>query len=123
MLGHISTFAGHPVVCAAVAANLDDYRNRIVEADIEQKGQCIENCFNQHPVITGMRREGLMLAFDFPSMDHVNQVLDDCMANGFIAFRFLSRPNSIRWAPPLNITMEEIHKACAIFDEAARKSI
>ena len=119
MLGHISTFAGHPVVCAAVAANLEDYRERLEAAQVEQKGQYITEYFAAHPIIEGMRREGLMLAFDFPSIDHVNLTLDRCMEYGFIAFRFLSRPNSIRWAPPLNITMEELEKACRIFWQCA----
>jgi acetylornithine/N-succinyldiaminopimelate aminotransferase len=119
MLGHISTFAGHPVVCAAVAANLENYRERLNEAQVEKKGQFITDYFATHSVIQGMRREGLMLAFDFPTIDHVNRTLDRCMERGFIAFRFLSRPNSIRWAPPLNITMEELEKACRIFFESA----
>jgi acetylornithine/succinyldiaminopimelate/putrescine aminotransferase len=120
MLGHISTFAGHPVVCAAVAANLDRYRERLAEAQVESKGKFITDYFASHSVIQGMRREGLMLAFDFPSIDDVNIILDRCMERGFIAFRFLSRPMSIRWAPPLNITFEELNKACQLFDEACR---
>jgi acetylornithine/N-succinyldiaminopimelate aminotransferase len=123
MLGHISTFAGHPVVCAAVAANLNEYTKKIKEARIEEKGHFISTHFADHPVIIGMRREGLMLAFDFPSEDHVNTILDRCMANGFIAFRFLSRPKSIRWAPPLNITFEELTEACKVFDAVCRGAI
>jgi acetylornithine/N-succinyldiaminopimelate aminotransferase len=121
MLGHISTFAGHPVVCAAVAANLEDYASRMTQAEIEKKGAYISDYFKDHPVILAMRREGLMLAFDFPSIDHVNHILDECMAQGLIAFRFLSRPKSIRWAPPLNISMEELEKACSLFDRVSRK--
>ena len=120
MLGHISTFAGHPVVCAAVVANLDGYRERLAAAQVEIKGKYITDYFAGHPVIQGMRREGLMLAFDFPSIDHVNTILDRCMERGFIAFRFLSRPMSIRWAPPLNITSDELSQACLVFDDACR---
>jgi acetylornithine/N-succinyldiaminopimelate aminotransferase len=120
MLGHISTFAGHPVVCAAIAANLKNYRQRLLAESIETKGQFITNFFAPNHHIIGMRREGLMLAFDFPTIEHVNTILDRCMEKGIISFRFLSRPNSIRWAPPLNISMEELLRACEIFDAACR---
>ena len=111
MLGHITTFGGHPVVCAAANATIDVLKeeNWIQEAD--QKGQLLEDLLIQDPEIFEIRRAGLMFAIDMRDFERVKKVVDECLDKGLISFWFLSHPNSFRLSPPLSITEEEIKKA------------
>ena len=114
MLGHISTFAGHPVVCAAVAANLEFMlREKIVEG-VERQGQQIVSRLKGHNAVKEIRQRGLFFAIDLESAEMVQQVVEKCLQKGLISFWFLSCPASFRIAPPLVITDEEIDSACAI---------
>lgn len=114
MLGHISTFAGHPVICAAVAANLRWLKEHDVVRDVEQKGKRIEDRLSGHPRVSAIRRRGLFFAIDMDSAESVQHVVENCLADGLISFWFLSCPASFRIAPPLIISNEEIDRACDI---------
>ncbi len=118
MLGHISTFAAHPVVCAGVAATLEYMHNHHIVNDVERKGKLIVELLSKNPKIKAIRQRGLFFAMDMDNMETVQRVVDYCMAKGLISFWFLSCPWSFRIAPPLTITDEEIAKACAIINEA-----
>lgn len=113
MLGHITTFGGNPVICAAGGAFLHEMDYQGVLEHVEEKGQRLETAI-QHPVIKEIRRQGLMLAVDLANEEQVNQVISGCLENGLILFRFLSCPASFRISPPLNISDEDIDKGCAI---------
>jgi len=114
MLGHISTFAGHPVICAAVAANLRWMIDHNIVNNVEEKGKQIEERLIKHPRIQAIRRRGLFFAIDMDSADTVQHVVENCLANGLISFWFLSCPASFRIAPPLIISNDEVDKACNI---------
>lgn len=114
MLGHISTFAGHPVICAAVAATLEYMQQRYIVADVERKGRRIVEFLSDHSKIKAIRQRGLFFAIDMDSMETVQQVVDYCMSKGLISFWFLSCPWSFRIAPPLTISDDEIKNACDI---------
>lgn len=114
MLGHISTFAGHPVICAAVAATLEYMQQRYIVADVERKGRRIVELLSDHSKIKAIRQRGLFFAIDMDSMETVQQVVDYCMSKGLISFWFLSCPWSFRIAPPLTISDDEIKNACDI---------
>lgn len=113
MLGHITTFGGHPVVCAAAVANLEVIENENLLANIEEKGALIEKLI-AHPKIIEIRRRGLMFAVEFESAELVAQIVNKCLENGLITFWFLSCPESFRLAPPLTISHQEIEKGCKI---------
>ncbi len=113
MLGHITTFGGNPVVCAAAGAFLHEMDYQGVLKHVESKGQRLETAL-QHKAIREIRRHGLMLAIDLKSEEHVNQVINGCLENGLILFRFLSCPASFRISPPLNIADADIDKGCGI---------
>lgn len=113
MLGHITTFGGHPVVCAAALANLEVIENESLLADVEEKGALIESLIG-HPKIIEIRRRGLMFAVEFESAELVAQIVNKCLENGLITFWFLSCPESFRLAPPLTISVQEIEKGCKI---------
>lgn len=117
MLGHISTFAGHPVICAAVAANLQWMKMQQVVANVHRKGEVISKILGEHPKVKAIRHRGLFFAIDLSSADEVQQVVDYCLSHGIITFWFLSCPASFRIAPPLTISDEEIHFACQIISD------
>ncbi|MES2798858.1 MAG: aspartate aminotransferase family protein [Bacteroidota bacterium] len=114
MLGHITTFGGHPVVCAAAAACLDVFVEEIDFEEVERLGQLLQDLIGVHPSIKAIRRKGMMFAFDMESAEVVNDLVMKCMEMGLLSFWFLSHPYSFRLSPPLNISEEEIRLAAAI---------
>lgn len=117
MLGHITTFGGHPVVCAAAAATVDVLKHEIDWNEVEKIGAFIENELSQLPQIKEVRRKGLMFAFDMESTELVAKVVEKCLENGIITFWFLSHPYSFRLSPPLTITLDETKNAIAVIKE------
>ncbi len=117
MLGHITTFGGHPVNCAAAMANLEILTENGLLSAVEVKGQLFEELL-QHPSIKEIRRKGLMMAIEFDSPETVQQIVEACLEKGVITFWFLSCPDSFRLSPPLNISEEEIRDSCRLIIEA-----
>lgn len=117
MLGHITTFGGNPVCCASALATLEVIENENLLAQVEHKGQLIEQLL-KHPKIKEIRRIGMLFAIDFESPDTVNNIVNYAKDHGVICYWFLSHPYSFRIAPPLTISEDEIRKACAIILEA-----
>lgn len=107
MLGHITTFGGHPVVCSAAAATLEVLQKEINWIDIQKIGAFIEHELGSLRQIKEIRRKGLMFAFDMESPEIVSKVVHACLEEGLITFWFLSHPDSLRLAPPLTISMQE----------------
>ncbi len=116
MLGHITTFGGHPVPCAAGAAFVDALKSEISWQDVEEKGQYLENAL-QHTIVNEIRRKGLMFAIDLAHFNQVKSVFDYCLAQGVITFWFLSTDYSFRLSPPLNISYQELDQAIKIIQE------
>jgi acetylornithine/N-succinyldiaminopimelate aminotransferase len=117
ILGHITTFGGHPVCCAAGLAALEVLLNDNLIAQVEAK----ESLFRQllvHPAIKEVRGKGLMLAIELESFEFNKEVIDRCIENGVVVDWFLHCSNSMRIAPPLIITEDEIRKACGVILEA-----
>lgn len=118
MLGHITTFGGHPVVCAAADACLKVMETEINFSEVERLGKLLESILENEPEIKEVRRIGMMFAFDMESFERVEKVVNKCLEKGLISFWFLSHPYSFRLSPPLNITEDEIRKAARIIQEA-----
>lgn len=114
ILGHITTFGGHPAVCAAGAACIDVMKNEIDFEEVEEKGSYLENHLSQHPKVKEIRRVGMMFAIDMESDEVVAKVVKNCLENGLISFWFLSHPNSFRLSPPLNISWKEVKESLRI---------
>lgn len=121
MLGHITTFGGNPVCCAAALATLEVIENENLLAQVEEKGKLMESLL-VHPKVKEIRRIGLMFAIDFESAETVNRIVAHAKQQGVICYWFLSHPYSFRLAPPLTITHEEIKKACAIVLDAINQA-
>ena len=113
ILGHMTTFGGHPVCCAAGLATLNTLLNENIVADVEKKGQLFKDLL-QHPAITEIRGKGLMLAVGFDSFETNKAIIDACIEDGIISDWFLHCSDAMRIAPPLIITEEEIKEACSI---------
>ncbi|MCP4521222.1 MAG: aspartate aminotransferase family protein [Cytophagales bacterium] len=113
MLGHITTFGGHPVVCASALASLNALIDEKIIDDVHKKGDLFLTKL-KHPLIKEIRSRGLMFAIEMENFEIVNQVVEKCLELGLIGFWFLSTKNSFRIAPPLIISIEEIDQACEI---------
>jgi len=112
-LGHITTFGGHPINCAASLATL----NHLFTSDLMQEVDKKEQLFRthlKHPKIKEIRGNGLMLALEFESEELAQKVVEESLEKGLILFYFLFTKTSIRITPPLTITKEEIIKGCNI---------
>ncbi|MFO7258999.1 MAG: aspartate aminotransferase family protein [Bacteroidota bacterium] len=110
-LGHITTFGGNPVSCAAALATLEVIIEEKLLDQVEAKGRLFEE-YLRHPSIKEIRRAGLMMAIDFETAEEVQRIVQGALEKGIITFWFLSHPNSFRIAPPLTISEEEIREAC-----------
>ena len=114
MLGHITTFGGHPVCCAAGLAALKFLlREKHLIEDATQKGELLKQLLS-HSTIKEVRGKGLLLAAEFESFEFNKAVIDRCIQQGVITDWFLFCDNSMRIAPPLIITTAELMKACDV---------
>ncbi|MDF1675656.1 MAG: aspartate aminotransferase family protein [Vicingaceae bacterium] len=114
VLGHITTFGGHPVIAAAANACLNVLKTTDWIAQTERKGKLLQELLLNHPKIKEIRRAGLFFAIEMESVEVVQQVVDNCLKEGVIGFWFLSTPTAFRLSPPLCISDEELKTAAAI---------
>ena len=113
VLGHITTFGGHPVSCAAALACINIIEEEGLVASVEQKaGLFLMNL--KHPGIKEIRNAGLMMAVEFESYEILKKIIDEAIKKGVLTDWFLFCDNSMRIAPPLIITNEQIIEACSI---------
>jgi len=109
VLGHITTFGGHPVVCASAAAFLKVLTTEIDYATLPKIASIFYDALIAHPEVKEIRNIGLMFAIDMESAERVERVVKRCLEKHMITFWFLSHPYSFRLAPPLTITEEQAH--------------
>jgi acetylornithine/N-succinyldiaminopimelate aminotransferase len=117
VLGHITTYGGHPVSCAAGLATLEALLREDFISSVPSKEQIFLQRL-KHPLIKEVRSAGLWLAVTFESWDQVKLLIKQCLHRGLITDWFLFNDTSIRICPPLNIASDEIHKACDILLES-----
>ena len=112
-LGHITTFGGHPVNCAASLATLKHLLTTDIIQEVEKKEQLFRKHL-QHPKIKEIRGKGLMLAIEFEDEELTKKVVDKSLENGLILFYFLFTKTAIRITPPLTISEKEIIEGCNV---------
>ena len=112
-LGHITTFGGHPVNCAASLATLEYLLNNDIMQQLEKKEQLFRKHL-QHTKIKEIRGKGLMLAIEFEDIELAKKVVEQSLENGLILFYFLFTKTAIRITPPLTITDKEIIEGCNV---------
>lgn len=117
ILGHITTFGGHPVSCAASLAGLHAWQEEIEPKETRRKGELFKELL-VHKKIKEVRGEGLMLAAEFSSFEFLLKVISNTIQNGVVTDWFLYCDNAMRIAPPLTISDEEIRFACSVILES-----
>jgi acetylornithine/succinyldiaminopimelate/putrescine aminotransferase len=120
-LGHISTFGGHPVSCAAGLAAFEIMLRENLAGQVEEKGKLFEDIL-VHPKIRSKKRAGLMMALEFDSFEMNKKIIDRCIESGVVTDWFLFAPQCMRIAPPLIIKEEEIKFACKVIRESINES-
>ena len=117
VLGHITTFGGHPVSCAAGNAALTALLNEKMIEDVQHKKDLFLSSLN-HLAIVSIRSCGLWLAIEFVSFEKNKMVIDYCISNGILTDWFLFAPHCMRISPPLIITDEQIKESCKVILQA-----
>ncbi len=113
VLGHITTFGGHPVSCAAGKAAFEVLlEGRFIET-VKYKEKLLLQHIN-YPSIVAIRTAGLWMAIEFDSFAINHAIIKKCIANGLISDWFLFNDKSMRIAPPLIITDEELVAMCQV---------
>jgi acetylornithine/N-succinyldiaminopimelate aminotransferase len=117
VLGHITTFGGHPVCCAAGLAAMQALLDEGMIDSVAHKSDLLQTEF-RHPLVKDIRAAGMLMAVEFDSFDTNKKVLDRCLEKGLLSDWFLFAPECMRIAPPLVISEDEIRQAGRIFREA-----
>lgn len=113
ILGHITTFGGHPVCCAAGLEALNYTLDLKLCESIEEKEKIFKQLL-QHPKILEVRGKGLLMAVQFESFEINKKIIDTCIAKGLLTDWFLFCDSAMRIAPPLTIDTTQIYDACKI---------
>ena len=120
ILGHITTFGGHPVCCAAGNAALNFLLKKNLMSGVDAKSMLFKTKL-AHPIIKNVRSMGLLISIEFDSFETNKKVIDACIEMGVFTDWFLFASNYMRIAPPLIISNEEIERACEIILNACEK--
>ena len=113
-LGHITTFGGHPVCCAAGLAALNYLINNKVVESVEHKGALFEEHLKSHPRILEIRRSGLLLALELGKPEYLYRLMEIFKEEGIMSDWFLYCDTAFRISPPLTISEAEIEECCTI---------
>lgn len=117
VLGHITTFGGNAVCCAAAQAVIDTILEEKLLETVEAKGQLFETLLSEAKThYAKLNRIGLMMSLEFPNFETNKKIIDACISNGVITDWFLFAPNKLRICPPLTISEAEIEEACTIIN-------
>ena len=120
-LGHITSFGGHPVSCAAGLAALNVNLNEQLFIQAKMKGDLFAELL-VHPSIQEIRKSGLLIAIDLGDEELVKRVVSKALEKGILTDWFLFNPASIRIAPPLTISEEEIQFSVKLMIECLETS-
>ena len=113
-LGHITTFGGHPVCCAAGLAALRYMLDNKIVDDVDKKGELFEQRLKDHTKVLGIRRSGLLLAVELGKSEYLYRLMEIFKEEGIMSDWFLYCDTAFRISPPLTISEEEIEECSAI---------
>ena len=117
-LGHITTFGGHPVCCAAGLAALKYLIDNNIVENVEHKGAMFEERLIKHPRILEIRRSGLLLALELGKAEYLYRLMEIFKEEGIMSDWFLYCDTAFRISPPLTITEAEIEECCTIIERS-----
>ena len=121
MLGHITTFGGHPVSCAAGNAALYLLQNGPELPDLPRKSLLLKNLLEQLPHTTGTSGTGFLWSVGVGSLDRAVRVQHAALKNGLLTDWFLFESTALRIAPPLTCSDEELRSGADILADALRQ--
>ena len=113
-LGHITTFGGHPVCCAAGLAALRYMLDNKIVDDVDKKGELFEERLKDHTKVLEIRRSGLLLAVELGKSEYLYRLMEIFKEEGIMSDWFLYCDTAFRISPPLTISEEEIEECSAI---------
>ena len=113
-LGHITTFGGHPVCCAAGLAALNYLKNNNIIESVESKGALFESLLQNHSKVLEIRRSGLLLAVELGKSEYLYRLMEIFKEEGIMSDWFLYCDTAFRISPPLTISEAEIRECCNI---------
>jgi acetylornithine/succinyldiaminopimelate/putrescine aminotransferase len=111
ILGHITTFGGQPVCCAAGMAAMKILLEEKMIDSVKEKEELFRSILI-HKKIKAVRSFGLWMAIEFDSFEINKKIIDTCISSGVMTDWFLFAPNCLRISPPLMISKKEISDAC-----------
>ena len=117
VLGHITTFGGHPVCCAAGLAAMKFLQDNKIVEDVERKGALYEELLKDHPAGKEIRRAGLLLAVELGESEKLYRIMDLFIERGILSDWFLFCDTAFRISAPLVISDEEIKDSVRIIRE------
>ena len=113
-LGHITTFGGHPVCCAAGLAALNYMIDNNIVEQVEKKGALFEEFVSKHSKVIEIRRSGLLMAVELGKSKYLYRLMEIFKEEGIMSDWFLYCDTAFRISPPLTISEAEIEECCAI---------
>jgi acetylornithine/succinyldiaminopimelate/putrescine aminotransferase len=116
VLGHMTTFGGHPVCCAAALASLDVIESEQLHKTVDSKARLFKSLLKDLPRLKAFRQQGLMMALEWGDRELNFKIIHRCLERGLLTDWFLFCDTAMRIAPPLVITEEEIKQACDIIN-------
>ncbi len=114
VLGHITTFGGHPVCCAAGLAAMKFLQENNVVEDVERKGAMYEELLKDHPAVLEIRRSGLLMAVELGTSERMFKMMEMFAQEGIMSDWFLYCDTAFRISPPLIISDDEIRDSVRI---------
>lgn len=111
VLGHITTFGGHPVCCAAALASLKILLKEDWIEKVNEKSAIFARALEGHSLVKEIRAQGLLIAVDLKKERYALEILPLLLEEGVLSDWFLFYGSAFRIAPPLSISIEEIEEA------------
>lgn len=121
VLGHITTFGGHPVCCAAGMAAMNALLDEGMIESLKRREELLCSLLI-HPKIKAVRSFGLWAAVEFDSFELNKKVIDNCITNGVLTDWFLFAPHCLRISPPLIISKTQLEAACKLIVSGCEKT-
>jgi acetylornithine/succinyldiaminopimelate/putrescine aminotransferase len=110
-LGHITTFGGHPVSCAAALASLDVLIDEKLIDQVDEKALIFIDKLSKHHAVKSIRADGLFIAVEIGSFEKIQSLMKVALNKGIVLDWFLFCNTAFRIAPPLSITIKECNEA------------
>ncbi len=120
-LGHITTFGGHPISCAAGLAALNVLQDENLISEVEKKSKLYVDGLIDHPLVKEIRAAGLLIAIDMGEENFSSEIIPLLLEEGIVSDYFLFHPTSFRIAPPLSISVDEIKDSIVCVKKAMDK--